>query len=110
MKLTSSDALEAERILCSRSFAYFIKRAWPHIIPDKLRWNWHMDAMADHMQALATGGIASNRLLINVPPGASKSTIVGVMYPAWLWGRAGSRGIDTSALRMSRALQCATTA
>ena len=89
MKLTSSDALEAERILCARSFAYFIKRAWPHIIPDKLRWNWHMDAMAEHMQALATGGIASNRLLINVPPGASKSTIVGVMYPAWLWGPGG---------------------
>ena len=48
-----------------------------------------MDAMAEHMQALATGGIASNRLLINVPPGASKSTIVGVMYPAWLWGPGG---------------------
>lgn len=89
MKLTSNDALEAERILCARSFAYFIKRAWPHIIPDRLRWNWHMDAMAEHMQALATGGIASNRLLINVPPGASKSTIVGVMYTAWLWGPGG---------------------
>lgn len=48
-----------------------------------------MDAMAEHMHALATGGIASNRLLINVPPGASKSTIVGVMYPAWLWGPGG---------------------
>ena len=48
-----------------------------------------MDAMAEHMQALATGGIASNRLLINVPPGASKSTIVGVMYTAWLWGPGG---------------------
>lgn len=51
-----------------------------------------MDAMADHMQALATGGIASNRLLINVPPGASKSTVVGVMYPAWLWGPGGQPG------------------
>lgn len=48
-----------------------------------------MDAMAEHMQALATGGISSNRLLINVPPGASKSTVVGVMYPAWLWGPGG---------------------
>jgi len=89
MLLTSNSAHEAERIRCAQSFAYFIKRAWPHIIPDKLRWNWHMDAMADHMQALATGGISSNRLLINVPPGASKSTIVGVMYPAWLWGPGG---------------------
>jgi predicted phage terminase large subunit-like protein len=89
MQLTRSDALEAERILCARSFAYFIKRAWPHIIPDKLRWNWHMDAMADHMQALAKGEIPNNRLLINVPPGSSKSTVVGVMYSAWLWGPGG---------------------
>lgn len=80
---------EAERILCARSFAQFVKRAWRHIIPDRLKWNWHMDAICEHMQALATGGIASHRLLINVPPGASKSTLVGVMYPAWLWGPGG---------------------
>jgi predicted phage terminase large subunit-like protein len=77
---------EAERILCARSFAYFVKRAWPHIIPDRLVWNWHMDAICDHLQALARGEITTNRLLINVPPGASKSTLVGVMYSAWLWG------------------------
>lgn len=80
---------EAERILCARSFAYFVKRAWRHIIPDPLAWNWHMDAICEHMQALATGGIPSNRLLINVPPGASKSTLVGIMYSAWLWGPGG---------------------
>lgn len=80
---------EAERILCARSFAYFVKRAWRHIIPDTLVWNWHMDAICEHMQALATGGIPSNRLLINVPPGASKSTLVGIMYSAWLWGPGG---------------------
>lgn len=86
LTLTIEDALEAERELCRRSFAYFIRRAWPQIIPDYLQWNWHMDAMADHLQALANGEIPSNRLLINVPPGASKSTVVGVMYSAWLWG------------------------
>jgi predicted phage terminase large subunit-like protein len=86
MKLTANDALEAERILCARSFAYFVKRAWRHIIPDPLVWNWHMDAICEHMQALAEGKIPTNRLLINVPPGASKSTLVGIMYSAWLWG------------------------
>jgi len=80
---------EAERILCARSFAHFVKRAWPHIIPDPLKWNWHMDAICEHLQALATGGIPSRRLLINVPPGSSKSTLVGVMYCAWLWGPGG---------------------
>lgn len=81
---TTIDAIERE--LCRKSFAHFVQRAWPHIIPDRLQWNWHMDAMAEHLQALANGEIPSHRLLINVPPGASKSTMVGVMYPAWLWG------------------------
>ncbi len=84
VSLTIDDAREAERILCQRSFAYFIKRAWPQIIPDPLVWNWHIDAIADHLEAVARGDIT--RLLINVPPGTSKSTICGVMYPAWVWG------------------------
>ena len=45
-----------------------------------------MDAICDHLQAMAEEHIPSRRLLINVPPGASKSTLVGIMYSAWLWG------------------------
>lgn len=82
-------AVDVDREMCARSFASFVKRAWRHIIPDKLVWNWHMDVVCDHMQALSTGGIPSNRLLFNVPPGTSKSTLVGVMYSAWLWGPGG---------------------
>lgn len=89
MQLSLLDAIEAERIRCAQSFPYFVRRAWPHIIPDLLVWNWHMDAMGDHLQALSQGGIPSNRLLFNVPPGMSKSTFVGIMYSAWLWGPGG---------------------
>lgn len=89
ISLGKNEALEAEKLLCAQSLAYFVQRAWRHIIPDKLVWNWHMDAICDHLQALSSGGISSHRLLINVPPGSSKSTLVGVMYSAWLWGPAG---------------------
>lgn len=85
--LTREDVLAATRELCKRSFADFIRLAWPSIIPDKLQWNWHIDAVAEHLQAVSKGEI--NRLLINIPPGTSKSTITGVMYPAWLWGPGG---------------------
>lgn len=87
LQLTEADKLAIEKELCRRSFAEFIRRAWPNIIPDKLRWNWHIDAIADHLMAVARGDIT--RLLVNVPPGTSKSTIIGVMYPAWLWGPGG---------------------
>lgn len=85
MKIATEIGLAAERLRCEQSFAYFVKRAWRHIITDALIWNWHMDAVCEHLQALAESKLEP-RLLINVPPGASKSTLVGVMYPAWLWG------------------------
>lgn len=87
IRLTNEDWLAIERELCRRSFADFIKRAWPHVIPDRLKWGWHMDAVAEHLEAVADGEIT--RLLVNIPPGTSKSTIIGVMYPAWLWGPKG---------------------
>jgi len=90
MQLSKIDALEAERIRCGQSLAYFIRRAWPHIIPDPLQWNWHIDAVAQHLEAVARGDLT--RLLVNIPPGTSKSTMIGVMYPAWLWGPAGMPG------------------
>ena len=49
-----------------------------------------MDALADHLMATANGDIT--RLLINVPPGTSKSTGTGVFFPAWLWGPFGWPG------------------
>lgn len=84
VSLTADDARQAERILCERSLSYFIRRAWRQIIPDTYQHNWHIDAIAEHLEAVAKGQIT--RLLVNVPPGTSKSTIIGVMYPAWLWG------------------------
>ena len=87
MQIKNLDLLAVERELCKRSFSHFIRRAWPQIIPDKYIHGWHVDAMAEHFEAVESGQI--NRLLINVPPGTSKSTITGIMYPAWLWGPKG---------------------
>ncbi|RJL15275.1 phage terminase large subunit [Paracoccus siganidrum] len=90
LKLTEADRLAIERELCRRSFADFVKLAWPNIIPDRLQWNWHLEAISDHLQAVSRGEIT--RLLINIPPGTSKSTLTGIMFPAWLWGPAGQPG------------------
>lgn len=43
-----------------------------------------MDAITEHLESCANGDIL--RLLINVPPGTSKSTATNVIFPAWLWG------------------------
>lgn len=48
-------------------------------------WGRHIDVMASHLQAVTERRI--NRLLINVPPGCTKSTIVSVLWPSWVWAR-----------------------
>lgn len=66
--------------------AGFVREAWRVLEPNTpLVWNWHLDAMCDHLEAITAGRI--NRLLINVPPGSSKSMIVSVLWPAWEWSR-----------------------
>lgn len=52
-----------------------------------LVWNWHLDALCAHLEAISDGRI--NRLLANVPPGSSKSLVVSVMWQAWEWGPRG---------------------
>lgn len=75
--------IRAERM--RRSFALFVKNAWPQIDPAPLIWSWHLDAMCLHLEALAKGEIGD--LLINIPPGHAKSMIVSVLWPAWQWTR-----------------------
>jgi predicted phage terminase large subunit-like protein len=48
---------------------------------------WVLHAICDHLQAVSEGKIT--RLLINVPPGMSKSTLLNVMWPAYEWGPLG---------------------
>lgn len=74
-----------------QSFAEFVRQAWKIIEPGTpLRWNWHLDAMCDHLEGISRG-ILKPRLIINVPPGSSKSTIVTVLWQAWEWGPLGRR-------------------
>lgn len=46
---------------------------------------WHLDFMAEHLEAVYLGQII--RLVFNVPPGSSKSTLVSCMFPTWVWPR-----------------------
>jgi len=88
LTLTDYDLLEAERELCKRSLAAFVRRAWHVLEPgQKYLHGWHVDAICEHLEAITRGEI--NRLLINIPPGTMKSTLVSVFWPAWEWGPAG---------------------
>ena len=77
---------------CEESFVEFIKLAWHVVEPGQpYLHNWHIDLIANHLVAITDEMMIDeekyyNRLLINVPPGAMKSLLVGVFWPAWEWG------------------------
>ncbi len=61
----------------------FVKQFWGECVPQTLAWNWHLDAIAEYLQAVTVGQI--KRLVINIPPGTGKSLNCGVFWPAYLW-------------------------
>jgi hypothetical protein len=44
---------------------------------------WHIDCMADHLQAVSDGEL--RYLIINVPPRHMKSLLISVLWPSWEW-------------------------
>jgi len=75
--------LAEEATVLAGSLREFVKRAWHTTIPRPLVETWHIDAIADHLQAAFEREV--RRLVITVPPGTGKSTIVSVLAPAWRW-------------------------
>lgn len=81
--LGSLNLLEVEGELFRRDFKKFIQASWHVIDSDVYRHNWHIDALAEHLQWVALGEI--KRLMIMMPPRMGKSIITGVDFPAYYW-------------------------
>ena len=102
--------LKAER--AKRFLREFVKQAWHVIEPSNpLVWNWTLDVLCDHVQALLLHELGGfQNLLSNVPPGSAKSTVVSVCTTPWMWLREpGWRGIYASGsevVTMRDSLKC----
>lgn len=80
---------KAKAELCKRDFFYFVQEFWDIIIPEDPIYNWHIKYLCDELQKIVER-VAKREdklydLIINIPPGTSKSTIATVMLPAWSW-------------------------
>ena len=80
--------IDIEREACRRSLATFVREAWHVLEPGQpYIHGWHVEAVCEHLEAITSGDLT--RLLINIPPGTMKSTLVSVFWPAWEWGPKG---------------------
>jgi len=77
------------RELCNRDFYFFLKYFWQSICHDTFLSNWHIEYLCSTLQKKAER--VANRLpndfdlVINVPPGTSKTMTCNVMFPVWCW-------------------------
>jgi len=84
--------LEKKRRLCLGSYYEFFKYFWDTvIIGDDFVDNWHIKLICDELQTIGEQVIKREPKLydldINVPPGESKTTMVTVLWNAWLWAK-----------------------
>jgi len=75
--------------LCRRSLKRFVQEFWAEVSNDELHWNWHMTIICDEIEKVAYRVAAGesneeyDTLIINVPPGTTKSTLCTIMAPVW---------------------------
>ena len=79
--------IKAER--CKRSLYHFIQEFWPEVSNDEFIPNWHIKYIADLLQGLAKdvaeGKPRKYDLVLNVPPGSTKTITCSIMFPVWCW-------------------------
>ncbi|MGI4834645.1 MAG: phage terminase large subunit [Janthinobacterium lividum] len=96
------DIIVAEQ--CRRSFHRFFLEFWETIEAVELVPNWHIEYLCGQLQEVFETWArkdAQPDVLINVPPGTSKSTTVTQLFPAWLWLKAPATRIISSSYASS---------
>ena len=73
------------------SFYDFLKEFWEIIAGETYVDNWHIQYLCNELQEIAERVFRNEQskydLVVNVPPGSTKSTICSQAFPAWVWTR-----------------------
>jgi predicted phage terminase large subunit-like protein len=104
--VTTLQKIEAveELLELRNNFTAFFKKAWEVFEPTtELVWNFHQEAICEHLQAMKNNKI--QRLLVALPPRHSKSSIISVAFPAWIWITNPSERFLCASYAMSLALR-----
>ena len=70
---------------CRQDFVSFIRMSFDLLHGEPLLMNWHIEAMAYHLEQVGLCRIT--RLIINLPPRYLKSLVTSVAFPARVLGQ-----------------------
>lgn len=73
------------------SLFYFVQYFWQEVCNDEFIPNWHIHYLCRELEEVAKR-VGNNEpklydLIINVPPGSTKTLIVSIFFPVWCWTR-----------------------
>ena len=81
--------LQVRREKNNRSLFEFIKYFWPQVSNDEFKSNWHIEYLCRELEKVAIrvakGLPKEYDLIINVPPGTTKTLTCSIMFPVWCW-------------------------
>jgi len=79
------------RELNNRSLFHFLKWAWPEVSGHEFIPNWHIEFLCKELEAIAEQvgerKPKEHDLLINIPPGSTKTILCSIVFPVWCWTR-----------------------
>lgn len=86
---SEANQIAADRAYVERHGLYgLLVVAWNVLCPkEKFVGGWHLEEVCKHLLAAITRNMPN--LLINVPPGSSKSLLTSILLPAYVWGPMG---------------------
>lgn len=72
--------------MCRNNLSIFTGKSFSILEPTtEYQYNWHIDCIAEHLQAVYDGDIS--KLIINMPPRSLKTHTTSVSFAAWLLGK-----------------------
>lgn len=77
------DEIDLDRELASRSLLGFVRVAWEQIEKDPPVFSWHNELVCECLEAVSRGYVRD--LVVNIPPGFTKSLSCAVFWPTWEW-------------------------
>lgn len=89
IRLLLDNPILIQRALNDRSLYQFLIWAWPEISGQPFIANWHVHFICEQLEKVAYQ-VGERRpkeydVLINVPPGSTKTIICSIIFPVWCW-------------------------
>lgn len=91
MRVLLENPLLIIRELNNRSFYHFLQYFWPVVSAHQFQPNWHIEYLCGELEHIAYR-VAEKKpkeydVIINVPPGSTKTITCSIMFPVWCWTR-----------------------